>query len=514
MREFSGQREKLKYFHSLSEEGKIIGFYMYQIVSWHGYGSRELGFVSTLNDADEGSGVTMKHAANLNQKVDFSDGRVTQDIIRTALPMLAAQVLSLLYSIVDRIYIGRIPGEGTTALGAVGLCFPVIMIVAAFTNMFGLGGSPLFAMELGRQDKKKAGLIMNTALRLLVITAVVITVPGILFGDRLLLIFGASESILPVSLSYLRIYLLGTIPLMVSTGMNAYITAQGYATTGMMTVAIGAVANLLLDPVFIFVLGMGVRGAAVATVLSQYLSLAFVIRFLKSSRNEFPVSFPQTPSLPYAMDIVGLGTAPFVMQITNSLVSISCNQVLMNIGGSLFVSVMTIISSVRSILDVPVLAISEGTSPIISYNYGAGKRAHVKKAIKVMMAFAFPYTFIVWVLIMLFPGLFIMIFSSDPSLMTEASHGLRLYFFGFLFQSFQYSGQTVFKAMGKRKHAIFFSLLRKAVLVVPLTYMLPYVFHLGTDGVFLAEPVSNVIGGLACFITMVINFRRDPFGKQ
>ena len=455
----------------------------------------------------------MKHTANLNKKVDFSDGRVTQDIVRTALPMLVAQIISLLYSIVDRIYIGRIPGEGTTALGAVGLCFPVIMIVAAFTNMFGMGGAPLFAMELGRRDKKKAGLIMNTAFRLLIITAGVITVLGLLLGGRLLLIFGAGRDILPVSLSYLRVYLLGTIPLMVSTGMNAYITAQGYAATGMMTVTVGAVANLLLDPLFIFLLGMGVKGAAVATVLSQCLSLVFVMHFLRSGRNEFPVSFSGSPFLPYASDIVGLGTAPFIMQITNSLVSISCNQVLMNIGGALYVSVMTIISSVRSILDVPVLAISEGTSPIISYNYGAGKRSHVKKAIKVLMTFAFPYTFVIWVLIMLFPSLFIRIFSNDPSLMAIASHGMRLYFSAFIFQSFQYCGQTVFKALGKRKHAIFFSLLRKAVLVAPLTYLLPYVFGLGTDGVFLAEPVSNVIGGLACFITMVVNFRRDPFGK-
>ena len=455
----------------------------------------------------------MKHATDFNKKIDFSDGRVTQDIVRTVLPMLAAQIISLLYSIVDRIYIGRIPEEGTTALGAVGLCFPAIMIVAAFTNMFGMGGAPLFAMELGRQDKEKASLIMNTAFRLLVITAVVITVIGLVLGDRFLLIFGASREILPVSLSYLRIYLLGTLPLMVSTGMNSYITAQGYAITSMMTVAVGAVANILLDPVFIFVLKMGIRGAAVATVLSQCLSLVFVIRFLRSGRNDYPVSFSGSPFLPYASDIISLGTAPFIMQVTNSLVSISCNQVLMNIGGALFVSVMTIISSVRSILDVPVLAISEGTSPIISYNYGARKRSHVKKAIKVLMALAFPYTFIVWALIMVFPELFIRIFSSDPTLMGIAPHGMRLYFSAFIFQSFQYCGQTVFKALGKRKHAIFFSLLRKAVLVVPLTYLLPYVFGLGTDGVFLAEPISNVIGGLACFTTMVFSFRRDPFGK-
>ena len=473
------------------------------------------------------------------RKVDFSDGYVTQDILKTAFPMLIAQVLNLLYSIVDRVYIGRIPGSGTAALGAVGLCFPVIMIVAAFTNMYGMGGSPLFAMELGRGGLHKAGRIINTAFRLLVFTSVIITVLVLAAGAPLLRLFGATQEELPISLSYLRIYILGTLPLMISTGMNAYITAQGYATTGMLTVAIGAVTNLILDPVFIFIFGMGVAGAAIATVISQVLSLLFVMRFLKGPRNEFPVSFPVrlllqniterirhggasgaaapsselTAFFPGAGSIMSLGTAPFIMQITNSLVQISCNQVLMHTGGALYVSVMTIISSVRSILDVPALAITEGASPVISYNYGAGKRSHVFKAIRVMMAIALPYTLIVWICVLLRPQMFIRIFSSDAELLTDAMHGLRLYFAAFIFQSFQYSGQTVFKALGKKKQAIFFSLLRKAVLVIPLTYILPYAFGFGTDGVFLAEPVSNVIGGLACFTTMVLTMRKDPFGR-
>jgi len=450
--------------------------------------------------------------------------------------MLIAQVLNLLYSIVDRVYIGRIPGSGTAALGAVGLCFPVIMIVAAFTNMYGMGGSPLFAMELGRGSVRKAGRIINTAFRLLVVTSVVITLLVLSAGGPLLRVFGATPEELPVSLTYLRIYILGTLPLMISTGMNAYITAQGYATTGMFTVAIGAVANLILDPVFIFVLGLGVAGAAIATVISQVLSLIFVMRFLKGPRNEFPVSFPvrlllqrmrtgrrstglsgnsadASAFFPDAGNIISLGTAPFIMQITNSLVQISCNNVLMHTGGALYVSVMTIISSVRSILDVPVLAITEGASPVISFNYGAGKRSHVFKAIRVMMAITLPYTLIVWICVLVCPQMFIRIFSSDPVLLTDAMRGLRLYFAAFIFQAFQYSGQTVFKALGKKKQAIFFSLLRKAVLVIPLTYLLPYALGLGTDGVFLAEPVSNVIGGLACFTTMVFTMRRDPFGQ-
>ena len=436
------------------------------------------------------------------KKVDFGDGRITQNILQTAFPMLIAQVLNLLYSIVDRIYIGRIPGAGSEALGAVGLCFPIIIIITGFTNMYGMGGAPLFSMELGSGNLKKARDIQNTAFRLLLITSVVIMAAGEIFGAFLLRLFGATPAEVPVSLSYLRIYLLGTLPLMVSTGMNTYINAQGYALIAMISVASGALTNLLLDPVLIFSLGMGVEGAAVATVVSQFLSLSIVLRFLLGKKNEHPVSLGW--SFPYAGSIISLGTAPFIMQVTNSLVQIACNNVLMHFGGMLYVSVMTIISSVRSILDVPALAITEGASPVISYNYGAKKPGHVKKAIRMMMTMVFPYTLIVWLLIMVKPQMFIRVFSNDPLLVKDAARGMHLYFAAFIFQSFQYSGQTVFKALNKKKQAIFFSLLRKAVLVVPLTYALPYLLHLGTDGVFMAEPVSNVVGGLACFITMMV----------
>ena len=435
------------------------------------------------------------------KKVDFREGNITKDILQTAFPMLLAQVLNLLYSIVDRIYIGRIPGEGSAALGAVGLCFPLIMIIAGFTNMFGLGGAPLFSMELGKGDKEKAQMIQNTAFRLIVVTSVLITLIGEIFGRRLLVLFGAAASEIPVSLSYLRIYLIGTLPLMISTGMNAYINAQGYAVIAMISVASGAVLNLVLDPVLIFTCGMGVVGAAAATVISQVLSLCIVMWFLLGNKNEFPVRFAL--QFPFAGDIISLGTAPFVMQVTNSLVQIACNNMLMRFGGVLYVSVMTIVSSIRSILDVPVLAVTEGATPVISFNYGARRPVLVRRSIRMMITIVFPYTLITWLVIMLHPAMLVRIFTADPVLIEKASAGLHLYFAAFIFQTFQYSGQTVFKALNKKKHAIFFSLLRKAVLVVPLTYALPTLFHLGTDGVFLAEPVSNVIGGMACFITML-----------
>ena len=487
-------------------------------------------------------------------KVDFNDGAVTRDILRTSLPMLIAQVLNLLYSIIDRVYIGRIPDAGTEALGAVGLCFPIIILITGFTNMFGLGGSPIFSMAMGRGDKKQAAEVENTAFRLLIVTAVVITVTCELFGAPLLRLFGATEAELPMSLSYLRIYLIGTIFIMLATGMNAYINAQGYSVDGMISVTIGAAANLILDPIFIFALGMGVQGAAAATVLSQFLSVLYVLRFLfgnpfrrgtitssrKSVRteettppaastqaggpapaaeytdgpsaaqprhpsgrkNEFAITFAF--SFPHAKEIISLGTAPFIMQCTNSLVSIACNNVLMTVGGSLYVSVYTIVSSVRSILDTPVMAITEGASPVLSFNYGARRPANVRKGIAVMLALTLPYTFVVWLLVMLVPEFFVRIFSSDAEIMADAARALHLYFFAFIFQSFQYAGQTVYKALGKKTRAIFFSLFRKVVLVVPLTYALPTLFGFGTDGVFLAEPISNVVGGLACFITMLL----------
>ncbi len=438
------------------------------------------------------------------KKVDFDNDPITKNIIQTALPMLAAQIISLLYNIVDRIYIGRIEGYGTQALGAIGLCFPIVMLINGFTNMFGLGGAPLFSIELGQNNKKKACDILNTAFRLEIITGLLLMTLCELAAPQILSIFGAAAQELSFSVPYIRIYLTGTIFIMISTGMNPYINAQGYAAVGMKSVWIGAAANIVLDPVFIFILGLGVNGAAIATVISQFLSMLFVLWFFLGSKNEFKIFFQKLLVLPYAREIISLGLSPFVMQCTNSMVSVACNSVLMKTGGTLYVSVMTIISSVRQILDTPILAVAEGASPAISYNYGAKRPKRIQNAILIMAATAILYTCLMWILIEKAPLFFIRIFSDDTTLQQLALGPLHLYFFAFVFQAFQYSGQTVFKALNKKKQAIFFSLFRKVIMVVPLTYLLPYVFKLGTDGVFMAEPVSNVIGGLACFITMAV----------
>lgn len=436
------------------------------------------------------------------KRIDFDNGTITKNIIQTALPMLVAQIISLLYSIVDRIYIGRIEGYGTQALGAIGLCFPIIILIGGFTNMFGLGGAPLFSIELGRNDRKKAGDVLNTAFRLEVMAGLILMVFCELFASPVLSVFGATADELMYSVPYIRIYLTGTVFIMVSTGMNPYINAQGYSTVGMKSVLVGAVSNIILDPIFIFTLGWGVNGAAVATVVSQLFSMLFVLKFLLGPENEFPIHFRDMSKFPYVKEIVSLGLSPFVMQCTNSMVSVACNSVLMKTGGTMYVSVMTIISSVRQILDTPILAITEGASPTISYDYGAGRPKRVRKAIALMSVTAVAYTCLMWILIEMFPLLFVKIFSDDIALQQTALEPLHLYFFAFVFQAFQYSGQTVFKALNKKKQAIFFSLFRKVIMVVPLTYLLPYALKMGTDGVFAAEPISNLIGGLACFITM------------
>ena len=300
--------------------------------------------------------------------------------------------------------------------------------------------------------------------------------------------------------------MIGTLPSMVAVGMNPFINAQGYSTIGMFSVAIGAIANLLLDPLFIFVLNFGVRGAAIATVLSQGLSAVFVLFFL-TRRSELRVHFLKKEEISecigYAKNIVSLGTSGFIMQLTNSLVSICCNNVLSVTGGDIYISVMTIVSSVRQLVETPIYAMNEGASPILSYNYGARRPARVRKAGVIMASMILGYTVVMWSVIILAPHALIRIFSSDKVLMKDAVIALKQYFAAFIFMDLQYIGQTVFKSLNKKKQAIFFSLLRKVFIVVPLTYLMPYALHMGTRGVFLAEPVSNVIGGSFCFITML-----------
>lgn len=440
------------------------------------------------------------------KQVDFENGSVARNVLETSLPMLCAQVLSLLYSIVDRIYIGRIAGVGTAALAGIGLCFPIIVLILAFANLFGMGGAPLCAIARGQGDESRAERIMNTSFTLLAVTSLVLTALGLIFSEPMLRAFGASDETIVYASPYLRICLLGTFASMITSGLNPFINAQGFAGTGMITVFIGTIINVVLDPIFIFVFHMGVAGAAIATVISQCISAVFVLLFLFRGKSELHLSAARIREFKWAdaFNIMALGSVGFVMQTMNSLVAIVCNNVLFAYGGDLSVSVYTIVSSVRQMMETPVLAITEGASPILSYNYGAHRYEKVREAIRLITILALAYTAIVWILIILFPSVFIGVFSSDESLHAAAVPALHLYFFAFIFQALQYNGQTVFKALNKKRQAIFFSLFRKAIMVIPLTIFLPRLFNLGAKGVFIAEPISNVIGGTAAFTTMMI----------
>ena len=446
------------------------------------------------------------------KQIDFKNGRTLNIILATAIPMLVAQILNLLYNIVDRIYIARIPDVGTSALGAVGLCFPVVILITAFTNMYGSGGAPLFSMARGRGDKKEATAIQNTSFFLLWATSVPLILIGEVFGEPILRLFGASSDALVYALPYLRIYMVGTTFSMIATGMNPFINAQGFSIVGMTTVIVGAAANIVLDPIFIFLLGMGIEGAAIATVISQALSAAYVLKFIFGKKIAIPVGLLKWSEIKKSgsrmLNIVGLGTAAFMMQLTNALVQICCNNVLGDVGGDIYISIMTIVNSARQMIETPLMAITEGSSPIISYNYGARRYDKAKKAILLMFILDFSYSVVIWLIIRTFPHTIIGIFSSDKTILMDAVPAFHLYFSTFIFMTFQHTGQIVFKSLGRKGHAIFFSLFRKAGIVVSLTYILPYVFGMGTDGVFAAEPISNVVGGMACFITMLFTVKK------
>lgn len=421
-----------------------------------------------------------------------------------AVPLTIAQLIQLLYNVVDRIYIGHLPGTHGQALTGIGLIFPIISIIAAFTNLFAMGGAPLFSIARGAGEEKKASRILNNTFFLLVLTAVILMGIGYLFQREILYLFGASEATYPYAREYLMIYLLGTVFLMVGTGMNQFINAQGFPKTGMMVVMSGAILNIALDPLFIFVFGMGIRGAAAATVISQFVSALLVLRFFVGKRTLFRlVPAGMRLEFPLVKKIVGLGTSGFIMAVTNSFVQIICNVTLKSYGGDLYIGVMTILNSVREIANIAIVGVTSGAQPVLGFNYGAGEYKRVKKAILFTSLIGFLYTTAVWIFVMLEPGVFIRMFSDSPAMEAPGKEALKLYFFGFFFMAFQFAGQSTFVALGKSRYSVFFSLFRKVIIVVPLTLLLPKLRGLGVDGVYLAEPVSNAVGGLACFLTMI-----------
>lgn len=435
-------------------------------------------------------------------KNDFSKGKVWKNIVAQALPLTLAQFVQLLYNIVDRVYIGHLEETNNMALTGIGLTFPVVTLIAAFTNLFGMGGTPLFSIARGKGQEEQAEKIMGNVFSLLLISSVILFFISYLFRRPILYLFGASDDSYIYADAYLKIYLFGTAFSMLAAGMNGFINAQGFPRIGMLTTVIGAVLNLILDPVFIFGFQMGVEGAALATVISQAVSAVWVFLFLTGKKALLRIRRKNMAvDLRLAKEIAGLGMAGFIMQGTNCLVQVVCNATLQIYGGDLYVGIMTVLNSVRELLSLPVSGITSGTQPVIGYNYGAGRYDRVKAGIRFSSAAGILYTAVVWLLVLAIPKQLILLFSNDSAMMEAGAESLRLYFFGFFFMAFQFAGQSVFQGLGFAKRAIFFSLFRKAIIVVPLTIVLPMA-GFGVHGVFLAEPVSNAIGGLASFLTM------------
>ena len=445
---------------------------------------------------------------NQKNKTDFSQGSVKKLIMAQALPLTLAQMVQLLYNIVDRIYIGHLKDVGDLALTGLGITFPVIVIIAAFTNLYGSGGATLFALARGKGDQEEAEGLLGNVFTLLLGTSLILFTFCYALRRPILFLFGASEQSYFYADQYLSIYLLGTAFSMLTTGLNSFINAQGFPRIGMLTTVLGAAINVILDPVFIFALNMGVRGAAVATVISQGISAAWVIRFLLSKKAIVPLRKRHLGVSPARLKkIISLGFPGFVMQGTNSLVQIICNNQLQHYGGDLYVGIMTVLSSVREMVSLPISGLTHGAQPILGFNYGAKKNERVKECIRFTAVLGVGYLLAAWLTVMLIPRTLIGIFSEDPETIAQGAKMLGIYFFGFVFMAFQFSGQTTFQALGRAKHAIFFSLLRKVIIVVPLTLLLPAV-GFGVEGVFLAEPISNLIGGLAAFTTMWITVYR------
>ncbi|MCI8423574.1 MAG: MATE family efflux transporter [Lawsonibacter sp.] len=444
-------------------------------------------------------------------KNDFSQGSIPRNILSLALPMTAAQLVNVLYSVVDRIYLGQLPGTGHLALTGLGVTLPVVSILMGLANLCGMGGGPLCSICRGRGDNEEAERVMGNAFVLLLLLGTGATAFFLALKEPILYLFGASDATFPYANDYMTIYLCGTLFVMVSLGMNPFINSQGFGHIGMMTVVLGAAANILLDPVFIFGLRMGVKGAALATVISQGLSAVWVLWFLIGNQAILRLRLSCLRlNGRRTWKIVSLGLSGFCMNMTNSLVQVVCNATLQTYGGDLYVGIMTILNSLREVFSMPVHGLTNGSQPVAGYNYGAGLYSRVRESIRFSVTVTVVYTTLFWAAVMALPGTLIWIFNREPEVIAAGIPAMRIYFGLFIPWSFQIAGQGVFVGLGRSKQAVFFALLRKAVINVPLTVLLPV--WMGTNGVFVAEAVSQLVGGVACFTTMYFTVYR-PLGK-
>lgn len=431
-------------------------------------------------------------------------------LVKLAVPTVISQIVNMLYNIIDRVYIGHIPGDGSLALTGMGICMPIILIISAFAALVASGGAPRASICMGKGDNESAEKILGGCFAMQIIISAILTVVLVIWDKPLLLAFGASENTIDFAVEYMNIYAIGTVFVQLTLGMNAFITAQGFANIGMITVSIGAVANIILDPIFIFGFGMGVKGAAVATVISQALSCAWTIAFLTGKKTFLRLkksNFFGAPKL--VLPCVALGLSAFIMQASESVISVCFNSSLLKYGGDVAVGAMTILTSVMQFAMLPLQGIAQGAQPITSYNYGAGNAKRVKKTFRLLLVVCLCYSFLLWGCVMLFPRIFAGMFTTDASLTEFTVHAMRVYFAVMFIFGIQIACQMTFVSIGNAVCSIIVAIMRKFVLLIPLIYILPNFISDKTVAVYTAEPVADIIAVTFTAILFAIQFNKS-----
>ena len=431
-------------------------------------------------------------------------------LVKLAVPTVISQIVNMLYNIIDRVYIGHIPGEGSLALTGMGICMPIILIISAFAALVASGGAPRASICMGKGDNESAEKILGGCFAMQIIISAILTIVLFIWDKPLLMAFGASENTIDFAVDYMNIYALGTIFVQITLGMNAFITAQGFANIGMITVSIGAVANIILDPIFIFGFGMGVKGAAVATVISQALSCAWTIAFLTGKKTFLRLkksNFFGAPKL--ILPCVALGLSAFIMQASESVISVCFNSSLLKYGGDVAVGAMTILTSVMQFAMLPLQGIAQGAQPITSYNYGAGNAKRVKKTFRLLLVVCLCYSFLLWGCVMLFPRIFAGMFTTAASLMEFTVHAMRVYFAVMFIFGIQIACQMTFVSIGNAVCSIIVAIMRKFVLLIPLIYILPNFISDKTTAVYTAEPAADIIAVTFTAILFAIQFNKS-----
>lgn len=445
----------------------------------------------------------------MDNKEFLGTEKISKLLFKLAVPSVVAQLVNLLYNMVDRVYIGHMAEVGSLALTGVGVCMPVIMLVSAFACLVGMGGAPQVSICMGKKEYDKAEKIMGNCLIFLIAISIILTATFLIFGERLLMVFGASANTIGFAMDYMRIYVLGTIFVQLALGMNMFITCQGFTKVSMMSVVIGAVLNIILDPILIFVFDLGVKGAALATIISQAVSAVWVVSFLsgkktgiKLKKKYFRIDFK------VLAPCIGLGVSPFIMQATESVINVCFNSSLLKYGGDLAVGAMTVLATVMQFSMLPLQGLTQGAQPITSYNYGAGNPKRVKQSFSLLLKVCLAYSMILWILIMLMPDKFVMMFNSNPNLVEYGSWAMRIYFAVSGIFGIQIACQQTFIAIGNAKTSLFLAILRKILLLIPLIYILPMFFENKAMAVYMAEPFADAIAVLTTAILFTKSFRK------